>query len=417
MTNTIHEIELTILGHILANNKNVLECTGLESKHFENPIISQYYQTALELYKTGQTIDFLSLKLGSGLDFEDVLINAISKTTWTNINTAIDHLRSNYKNRESTKLLQQTLQDGVNHTNIENLKNNLQMIESFNTTQNLLSVSDCLGNWLEQKAATANSPTLNFPLKCFIDENITIGQGWLVTIGARAKMGKSTFALQTALEVAKTGKKVVFFSLEMSQEEIIDKSIAYLGGVSPTVVKNWASQDNISQFAQAKYQNQFKKGLEELSQLNLKLFTDNTNVWSLEQMIRREDMQGHIDLVIIDQLSFVKTDGQFRRGGKIEEYDFVVRQLKLLARELKTPIILLAQLNREVEKRGDERPLLSDLKDCGGIEETSDMILLLYRKDQKASCFVTSRHNAGGKFDLIFDSKLAKFADLNLSNI
>jgi replicative DNA helicase len=414
MTALNYETELTILGHIIQNNKNILECVDLKPAHFEDPTLSQYYTAALTLYKQGKEVDTLSLKIATGLDFSDILLHALSKTSYTNISTAVDQITENYKIKQAKNIISEALQAGITGSSITAIQSNLQNLETLSAPTNLVSSAGALENWLELKANRSLSQKLSLPLQCFVDENVTIDEGWLVTIGARAKMGKSTFALQTALETARQGKKVVFFSLEMSQEEVMDKSLAYLASVSPTVMKNWGAQDNISQVAQEKYSQEFNQAFKKLSEFNFKIYADNVSIWHVEKMIRKEQMSGHIELVVIDQLSFIKTDGQFRRGGKIEEYDFIVRQLKLLARETKTPIILLAQLNREVDKRGDERPKISDLKDCGGIEETSDMILLLYKTETKASVFVTSRHNAGGKFDIAWDNKLAYFTNLKL---
>ena len=176
-------------------------------------------------------------------------------------------------------------------------------------------------------------------------------------------------------------------------------------------MSNWGRDNALSKASMSMHADAFSKAIEKFRELNFNVFAESSTIWEILNIVKRENLKSKIDLIVIDQLSFIQTEGKFSKSTKVQEYDYIVRQLKMLARDLKIPIILLTQLNREVEKRGDEMPRLADIKDSGGIEETSDMIFLIHKKDDKANVYITSRHEAGGKFDLKWNVKLAKFED------
>lgn len=406
------ELERAFLGSILIQPNLLPQAYRIKPQFLKSEKNQKIYANMLQLEKAGKTI--ILGNIDSKIADKDYLYYCISYQSQYNFQDSITTILENYKARKTKALLQKTikLEDEEIASEIDYLGNQLLQINTLTNQKSFSQPQEELTKWLEEKSKQINSPKLDLPFTTFQQEGVKINAGWLVTIAARPKMGKSTMALQIALETAKNAKKVALLSLEMNSEEIMNKSIAYLAGISPTVVANWGGDSEASQRSQKAYADQFSKGLEEFSKLDFLLFSESCTIFDIPVMIRNENMKGKLDLIVIDQLSFIQTDGQFSKSNKVQEYDFIVRKLKMLAKELQIPIILLAQLNRDLEKRGDDRPKLSDLKDSGGIEETSDMIILLHKVEEKASCYITSRHSAGGKFDLAWDTKLAKFKNL-----
>ena len=409
-------LEQSIIGNILLDNNKLLECSKLKPEHFEDSTNSKLYDGILARYKGGNAIDIGTFAPDNGLD-RDYLLFCISRSNLFDFTGAVEKQIQTFKDSQKKKIIQNTLQ--ANETEFSEALTKMQAqlleIDVITNKKDFLKPESEVEAWLLQKAENLALHRLPLPFEAFkqAQNEVKIGAGWLVTIGARPKMGKSTLSLQIALETAKQGKKVLFFSLEMNKEEIYDKAIAYLGELPPSAVANWGSSSPASQHSNRIYSDNFAKGMEKLKKLNFLLFSESSTIWEITNMIKREEAKGHVDLIVVDQLSFIQTDNKFIRGGnnKVQEYDYIARQLKIVAKDNKTPIILLAQLNREIEKRGDELPKISDLKDSGGIEETSDMIFLLHKKETKASIFVTSRHESGGKYDLSFNTRLAKFED------
>jgi len=197
--------------------------------------------------------------------------------------------------------------------------------------------------------------------------------GDLVIIGARPAMGKTSLALDFAINVARSREKlgnVAVFSLEMSSIQLVRRMVSMISGVTSGVLKS----PNISV-------EQYKKladGCEQLYSLPIYI-DDSSDVTPLEMRgkCRRLKADGGLGLVVVDYLQLMRSSR--RTENRVQEISDVARSLKAMAKELEVPVVALSQLNRGVESRDDKRPVLSDIRESGSIEAEADMVMLLYR--------------------------------------
>jgi replicative DNA helicase len=196
----------------------------------------------------------------------------------------------------------------------------------------------------------------------------------LVIIAARPSMGKTTFVLNIAEHVAVQEKKVVgIFSLEMSKEQLVDKLISSMGRVDSWKLRNGQlTEDDMSNLIQA-------QGL----LAEAPLFIDDAplaTVMEVRAKARRLQAEHGLDLIVIDYLQLMQ-GSQRTADNRVQEVSEISRSLKALAKELNCPVLALSQLSRAVEARNDKRPMLSDLRESGSIEQDADIVMFLYRDD------------------------------------
>ena len=199
----------------------------------------------------------------------------------------------------------------------------------------------------------------------------------MIVIAARPSMGKTSLALNIAQNVAlgPSRGKVAIFSLEMSAEQLVMRMLASLGRVDLSLLfkgrlqdKHWASINSV------------------VAQLgDASIFVDESSTLSVLGMRRRLRQiihrAGGLDLVILDYLQLLTSGRSRRPDDRFQEITEISRELKSLAREFDLPVIVLAQLNRDLEKRESKRPRLSDLRDSGAIEQDADLIVFIYRDE------------------------------------
>lgn len=196
--------------------------------------------------------------------------------------------------------------------------------------------------------------------------------GDLVVVGGRPGMGKSVFAGSVAINTANAGKRVAIFSLEMSNAELTERWIAGMTGIS-------TDRQRHGQIEADDWPNLIDAG-KHLNTLGIMVDDQpRLSVPQIRQRARRLRRRRGLDLIIVDHLHLI------RQGGKQEnrrlEIGDASGMLKAVAKELKVPILLLAQLNRGVEQRDNKRPVLSDLRESGDIEQDADVVMFLYREE------------------------------------
>lgn len=242
----------------------------------------------------------------------------------------------------------------------------------------------------------------------------------LVILAARPAMGKTSFCLSIAQNAAKRhGTRVAFFSLEMSNDQLVQRLLAMETGIDSHRLR----LGNI-------HEEEWPIVLEAANMLaNTHIFIDDTPAASVNDIrtkARRLYAEDGIDLIIIDymQLMTGQSGGNGRNENRQQEISYISRSLKTLARELNVPVIALSQLSRAVESRSDKRPMLSDLRESGSIEQDADVVLFIYREDYYiedtdrqniADILVTKhRHGATGTVSLYFRKELTQFRDLEI---
>lgn len=197
--------------------------------------------------------------------------------------------------------------------------------------------------------------------------------GQMVTIAARPGMGKSVVALNIALHCAMNSGPAAYFSLEMDAKELVDRAICAVGRVDHDRYRSGeiAGQEEWSRVSSA-------IGRLNDAALYIDDATDNDSIERIRAKARRiARKRGPLRLVVIDYIQLLEGKGENRR----EQVDSISRGVKKLAKELHAPVIAVAQLNRALESRTNRRPMLSDLRESGGIEQDSDVVLFLYRDE------------------------------------
>lgn len=236
----------------------------------------------------------------------------------------------------------------------------------------------------------------------------------LILIAARPSMGKTAFVLNLAQNICfKQDKSVLIFSLEMSQEQLVNRLLALESHVKAQSIRTGDVTDKDWE------------GLVEGASVigESKLLIDDTpgiSIGELRSKCRKYALSDDIKIVIIDYLQLMSGDGR-RSDSRQQEISEISRSLKSLARELNVPVIALSQLSRAVEKRDDHRPMLSDLRESGAIEQDADVVMFLYRDDYYnketekkniAEVIIAKQRNGPiGTTELVWLPELTKFAN------
>lgn len=250
-----------------------------------------------------------------------------------------------------------------------------------------------------------------------LDQMITgLPPGCLVVVAARPSAGKSSFALDIARNAAaKQGKNVAVFSLEMTKQEIMDRIIAgFLGVDAWRLKKGELSAEDFGRMGTL---------FDQLKNHPLYLDDDpDTTIGNLRSKARRQQMERGLDLLVIDYLQLIEVTDRASGENRTQQVSHISRSLKNLARELGAPVIALSQLSRSTEQRTPPIPILSDLRDSGGIEQDADIVLMLYRQDMyeedcdnpgETEVYVRkNRHGPTGRVSLFFDKAKMSFRDL-----
>jgi replicative DNA helicase len=272
---------------------------------------------------------------------------------------------------------------------------------------------DVLDNWGSRKKGTLPGvPTGYFDLDDILSG---LQKSDLIICAGRPSMGKTALALSIARNAAlEYGHKVGVFSLVMSNTQLVERLIAAEVRVDSHLVRTGRLPQNVWK--------RLTQAAGPLSEANM--FIDDSaglHVMELRAKARQLKAEHDVDLIIVDYIQLLNA------GGKIEsrqqEISFISRSLKALAKDLNIPILALSQLSRAVENRTDHRPIMSDLRESGAIEQDADVILFIYRKyvyskdeeDKGLGEIIVAKHRNGptGSVDIAFVSQYAKFENLS----
>jgi replicative DNA helicase len=235
----------------------------------------------------------------------------------------------------------------------------------------------------------------------------------LLVFAGRPGMGKTAWMLSAALNSAKAGARVAIFTMEMGVEQIVQRIVAMESGI------------NVQNLRLGRLSTQEKSLFTEvvgrLSRLNI--YIDDTPALSpleIRTKARRLAHEHGLDIIIVDYMQLMNA-GKGYENNRVQEISYISRSLKELARELNVPLISAAQLSRAVEQRNDKRPVLSDLRESGSIEQDADIVMFLYRDEvyNEATEFpnqadiIVAKHRNGptGTISLYFEKSLTKFTD------
>ena len=255
-----------------------------------------------------------------------------------------------------------------------------------------------------------------------LDYMMKLRNGCLYYIGGRPGMGKTALSLHFLLlsQLRDQRKKVLFFSLEMSKEQLINRLICSVGGINANMLKD----KRLSDLDQDTFE-QYHKAAKAIKALDITLIDQGVDtITSLQSTCEQvKDRDKNLGLIVVDYLQLLKGSGQNKNQIREQEVSEISRALKLLAKKCDCPVICLTQLNRQVEGRHEKRPSLSDLRESGSLEQDADAVLMLFRADyydKDASpnleiIVAKNRHGSLGTATVEFDRETQRISDLPFS--
>jgi len=349
--------------------------TRLDPKHFSLQEIAEQYETLLELYSSGELNSFQVRKRLPSISDTDIPLYGDS------LLQAISDVKNEYKTRMFKSVIQLSNEKANNlekskeiDTLIESLNEKLQEILLDNDSERNFIYNSLIQNEIERfykaepkkmQGVNTGDRKLNYMLSGYQRKD-------LIVIGARPSMGKTAFGLFQTIEMALRGVRVGFFSLEMSVEQITTRIFSYLANKDSMKVRS--GEFNESEKDEA------VKTVIDVGELPIYI-NDEPSLTPIKMrgIAKLWKAKHQIDVIIIDYLQYMSTDTKF--ATRNDEVGYISKKCKALAKELNIPIIALAQLSRANEKRQDKKPILSDLRDSGNIEQDADVIMFLHRPD------------------------------------
>lgn len=249
-------------------------------------------------------------------------------------------------------------------------------------------------------------------------DNMTAGlqRSDLIILAARPAMGKTTLVTNLAYNVATVAKQpVLFFSLEMSKEQLVDRMLADASGVDAWNIRTGnLSDDDFSKLSEA---------MGEMAEAPI--YIDDTpglSVLEMRTKARRAAHEQPLGLIIVDYLQLMQASGR-SDGNRVQEVSEISRGLKLIAREMNVPVIALSQLSRSVESRSPQVPQLADLRESGSIEQDADIVMFIYREAyynpeterENITDLILAKHRNGptGRIELYFHPERLRFMSLD----
>lgn len=420
MDKEIYELEANLLGAMVLDHKRFMKAQegGLLPEDFEN----NSYKKAYEVMIDNQASDIVTLRNNISDDF---IFDDIRQASAYCISTAgYNHwIKAMHNKTANNKLMQLSLKipeivkdkitieqkvDQVNQLLIENkITKNTESPKSVKDILTIVKKELQDSNLIAQKLIKTGFKTIDNRLNGFKD-------GDLIVVAGRPGMGKTTWALNIATNNILNGKTVLVFSLEMTNEQLIKKIISSESGLS---MKSLLT-GNLT----ASEWNKFNSIEETLSASSLYVYDKSPiTIETLVNKTKAIQSIKDIDLIVVDYLQLLMTSNKApsNSDSRAASMTYISNLLKGLAKDVGCPVISLSQLNRGVEARVDKRPVLSDLRDSGSIEQDADMVIMLYREEYYDSLntglaeVIVRKNRLGetGDFNLAFDGATSKFLD------
>lgn len=424
--------EMAIIGCIISKNETIDQAIELVKPYeFYDSRCQRIYKTLISMYKKDIKIDEVSLisKLKSENILEEVggeeFIVEITLSSFYTPN--IDQYAENVKEKALLRALITTCEEivGQSYSEKKEAKDVIEMAESriFEISQNnlnngLVRVSDTMDDTIRQlELLSLNDGKITgvtTGLSTVDDKLSGLQNSQLILLAARPAMGKTALGLTMAWNAAEAGKSVAFFSLEMSTYQLNQRLISMVSMIELEKIINGQLEAE-----------EWIGIVEAITSIKDKdLFVDETAGITLSELrskCKRLKAEVGLDLVVIDYLQLMTGEGRF--DNRQQEIANISRGLKSLSKEINCPILSLAQLSREADKRSDHKPILSDLRESGAIEQDADVVMLLYREDYydeednpNVAKVILAKHRNGptGIMELFFHKKCTTFTDLSL---
>ncbi len=426
--------EAAVIGSMLADKDATIKAIEiLKPADFYRDDHKEVYTAMLELYGLGEPIDFLTVKKNlekrgsldkiGGSTFISNLIDSVPTTS--NIEAYVTIVEEKSTLRSLIKAANDIISLG--YSGMEEVDSIIDKTEKriFDVLQNrntrgyasikdiLIDAFDNIDKLYRNKSNVSGIPS------GFIDLDLKtsgLNNSELLIMAARPAMGKSAFVINIAHHVAMHSKTpVMIFSLEMSKEQLVNRILCSEAEVDSMKVRTGKLDSN----------DWVKLGKASGSLAEIPIYIDDTPGLSsaeLRAKCRKAKLEKDIGLIVIDYLQLMESKASGNNGGRQQEISEISRSLKILAKELNVPVIALSQLSRAPEARTDHRPILSDLRESGSIEQDADIVMFLYRDDyynpdsekKNIAEVIIAKNRSGstGTVELAWIGQYTKFANL-----
>ena len=424
------DAEEAVLGAILVNPMSLGRIVEyLKPESFYKPAHKIIYEAVLDLFRKNEPIDIVTVSeylrdkeelenAGGRSYINDLAMNVI---TTANIEYYAKIIREKEIKRAlinaGSEIVANAYENEDTDIVLENAQKMVFNIAAQKDTSDLVAIQDLVVSSYEtiEKRFNNKDELVGVTTGFYDLDNITSGlhKSDLIILAARPSMGKTAFALNLAQNVALKGKKgVAIFSLEMPKQQLVSRMLCAEAEVDSQRVRT----GNL----QPKDWEKLVDGMTKLS--DAKIYIDDASgvtATDIKAKCRRLMMEEKdLGLVVIDYLQLMEGGGN--PNDRNQQISAISRSLKGLARELDVPIIALSQLSRGVEQRPDKRPMLSDLRDSGAIEQDADIVMFIYRDEYynrdnvenkgKAEIIIAKHRNGStGTVELLFQSNITKF--------
>lgn len=437
------QAEQAVLGAAILDSETIPKMVEtLRPEMFYARQNAEIFSEIVRLFVGGHPIDFVTL-LGavqdaSVFDSENeakIYLTTLAETvpSISNTDSYLKIIHEKYLVRQlmsaAKTILEQANTESVADVLLESAEQKIYEIRSGRDTSALTPISSVILDTyahLQEISGPNRDKYLGIPTGYRLLDSVLTGMGRtdLIILAARPGMGKTSFALNIATNVAKKQKvPVAVFSLEMTKDQLVSRVLSSEAGIDSHVFRQGGlSAEDWSDLASASD-----------SLAKAPIFLDDTSSITIPEIkakvrrINQDPSKSNIGLIVIDYLQLMNSGK--KTESRVQEISEITRNMKIMAKELGAPIIALSQLSRSAEKSGraDSRPALSDLRDSGSIEQDADVVLFLYRdayynKDESADvtvaeCIVAkNRHGETATVPLAWDGAHTRFTDVDFSH-
>jgi replicative DNA helicase len=429
------DAEMSLIGAVLIDDEVMADINEhVTAKDFYDKRHSMIYGAMLRLYEHHKPIDLLTLteELKKKKEFESVGGSSYL-TELTNYVPTSAHAEA-YAELVAQKAVRRRLikasadiselgfdEDTTTQELLERAEAQLFSVSDQSLKQDLVSIESILTESFDRlEELHRNKGALRGVATGYRDlDNMTAGlqRSDLIILAARPAMGKTTLVTNLAYNVATIAKQpVLFFSLEMSKEQLVDRMLSDASGVDSWNIRTGnLSDEDFSKISEA---------MGEMAEAPIYI-DDTPGVTTLEMRTkaRRAAHEAPLGLIIVDYLQLMQASGKRSDGNRVQEVSEISRGLKLIARELNVPVIALSQLSRSVESRSPQIPQLADLRESGSIEQDADIVMFIYREAyynpdtdrENITDLIIAKHRNGptGKVELYFHPERLRFMSLD----
>lgn len=433
------DAEVSVLGALMIDKNAVIKVADiLEPNDFYHPGHQKIYETIIELFEHSEPIDILTVshKLKGKKTFKDIggteyLTELLSRVpTSAHIVQYATIVKEKHVRRQIIDASSSINEEAFEHADFDSLLDQVEQrifsISQKSRPQKFIHIKEELPAAFErleklhrgEKGALRGVPTFFTDL----DKMLSGFQpSDMIILGARPSVGKTSFALDVARQVALGGYSVGIFSIEMSRDQIVDRIIAGQAQVPLWRLRTGRLNDDL-EFALV------QQALDELSKASIHIIdTPSPTILEMRSAARKLQLEHKLDFIVIDYIQLIRP--RVGNDNMVQQVTEISRSVKALARELNVPVLALSQLSREVDKRDVKIPRLSDLRESGSLEQDADVVLFLYRKDRERNDLpdeeqnivdvIIAKHRNGpvGTVRLRFDAEKVSFRNLDTTHM